>query len=403
MSRVRTKNNFTEMKINQHLFDWKQIVSCKFPNLSLPQVNGLATWSFGMVMTQSSSLSKVSALIAKVNAESENTVRQRLKEWYKSGAAKTRPGNKRASIEVESCFSFLLKWVVDLLPGDNQELPIAIDATNISQNFTVLSINVLYRRCAIAVAWKVVKGTERGSWKPHWKKLFQALKEIVPQHYLVIVSVDRGLYADWLFQEIVALGWHPFLRINHQGQYHTQGSDLWQPLTTVVSRENRNWSGKITCFKSNPLDCTLLARWDDDYADPWLVLTDLNPTGADVSWYGFRSWIECSYRDFKSDGWKWHKTRLRQPDRAERHWLAMSVAMLWMLTLGGKEEISSNKQLIGDRFPHSQTSSAPSLSCFVHGLLTVIAQLLNNKSLSIDRLFPLPFNHFNDLASANSS
>ena len=124
---------------------------------------------------------------------------------------KTRPGNKRASIEVQNCFGDLLRWIIDLLPKMNRELPMAIDATNIGQNFTVLSINVLYRRCAIPVAWKVVKGTERGSWKSHWKKLFQALKEIVPQHYLVIVSADRGLYADWLFQEIVALGWHPFL------------------------------------------------------------------------------------------------------------------------------------------------------------------------------------------------
>lgn len=167
MSRVRTKSNFTEMKLNQHLKDWKQIVSCRFPDLSLPQVNGLATWSFGMVMTQSSSLSRVSTLIAKINAESENTVRQRLKEWYKSGTAlahslapfvgarslaKTRPGNKRASIEVESCFGSLLKWVINLLPQSNRELPMAIDATNIGQNFTVLSINVLYRRCAIPVA-----------------------------------------------------------------------------------------------------------------------------------------------------------------------------------------------------------------------------------------------------------
>ena len=86
MSRVRTKNNFTEMKINQHLKDWKQIISYRFPELSLPQVNGLATWSFGMVMTQSSSLSQVSSLIAKINIEQENTLRQRLKEWYKSRA-----------------------------------------------------------------------------------------------------------------------------------------------------------------------------------------------------------------------------------------------------------------------------------------------------------------------------
>ena len=55
-------------------------------------------------------------------------------------------------IEVTKCFSSLLRWVIDLLPQTNQELLIALDATNIGQNFTVLSINVLYRRCAIPVA-----------------------------------------------------------------------------------------------------------------------------------------------------------------------------------------------------------------------------------------------------------
>ena len=313
--------------------------------------------------------------------------------------AKTRPGNKRASIEIIKCFGYLLKWVVDLLPQTNQELPIAMDATNIGQNFTVLSINVLYRRCAIPIAWKVVTGTSKGSWKPYWIELFQALKEIVPKHYLVIVSADRGLYADWLFQEIVTLGWHPFLRINHQGQYRTWDSNLWQPLATVVSRKNPNWSGRVNCFKSNPLECTLLAQWDDDYADPWLILTDLESINADVSWYGFRSWIECSYRDIKSDGFGWHKTRLRQPDRAERHWLAMSVAMLWIVALGGEQEVANDRELVSDR----SCDSAPSLSCFVNGLLTVLAQLLSGESLFFGRLFPLPFSHFNDLVVVNSS
>ena len=273
----------------------------------------------------------------------------------------------------------------------------------IGQNFTVLSINVLYRRCAIPVAWKIVQGTSKGSWKPYWKELFQSLKDIVPPHYLVIVSADRGLYADWLYREIITLGWHPFLRINHQGQYLAGDSFSWQPLKTIVTHQNSNWSGRVTCFKSNPIDCTLLAQWDDNYADPWLILTDLNPEKADVSWYGFRSWIECSYRDIKSDGWQWQKTRLRQPDRAERHWLAMSVAMLWMVTLGGEEEISSNEQLIYDRTVLCKTTTNSSLSCFVNGLLTVVAQLLNGQSLLFGRLFPLPLNHFNDLAFSNSS
>ena len=140
------------MKPNRHLFDWQKIVSSKFPSLSLPQIRGLATWSFGMVMTGSSSLSKVSLLIAEANGESENTARQRLKEWYKSGQDKGKFGHKRASLEVKGCFASLLSWIIDLLPENNRELALAMDATNIGQDFTVLSINVLYRRCAIPVA-----------------------------------------------------------------------------------------------------------------------------------------------------------------------------------------------------------------------------------------------------------
>lgn len=130
------------MKLNRHLKDWKQILSLRFPQLSLPQVSGLATWSFGMVMTKSNSLTKVSTLIAKINQEKYNTVSQRLKECYKEGKEKAKKGNKRVSLEVKDCFASLLKWIVDLLPQSNQELPMALDATSIGQNIVVFSINV---------------------------------------------------------------------------------------------------------------------------------------------------------------------------------------------------------------------------------------------------------------------
>ncbi|MEQ9544388.1 MAG: hypothetical protein RIK85_00040, partial [Marinobacter sp.] len=68
--------------------DWSKIVSSHFPDLSLPEVIGLATWSFGMVMTGSSSLTRVSEFIAKINGEKSNTVRQRLKEWYQDSKGK---------------------------------------------------------------------------------------------------------------------------------------------------------------------------------------------------------------------------------------------------------------------------------------------------------------------------
>jgi hypothetical protein len=49
-----------------------------------------------------------------------------------------------------------------------------------------------------------------------------------------------------------------------------------------------SWSGEISCFKTNPIDCTLLARWDEGYTDPWLILTNFPPQQSDVTWYSLR-------------------------------------------------------------------------------------------------------------------
>jgi hypothetical protein len=51
-------------------------------------------------------------------------------------------------------------------PEERQELALALDATTLGQRFTVLCVRVLVRGCAIAVAWKVLAYTQKGSWQP---------------------------------------------------------------------------------------------------------------------------------------------------------------------------------------------------------------------------------------------
>ena len=80
--------------------------------------------------------------------------------------------------------------------------------------------------------------------------------------------------------------------------------------------------------------------------------------------------------------------------------------MLWIVALGGEQEVANDRELIGNceaSRRHRSFDSAPSLSCFVNGLLTILAQLLSGKSLSFGRLLPSPFSHFNDLVVVNSS
>ncbi len=88
-----------------------------------------------------------------------------------------------------------------------------------------------------------------------------------------------------------------------------------------------------------PIQATLLARWDEGYQDPWLILTDFSPLEGNCEWYGTRCWIECGYRENKSDGWLWQNTRMRDPNRADRHWLAMAISTLWMVSLGSKPDV----------------------------------------------------------------
>jgi hypothetical protein len=92
-----------------------------------------------------------------------------------------------------------------------------MDATTLGQRLTVLCESWLYRGCAIPIAWKMVCTQEKGAWEPYWKALFSALQGSVPTDWTVIVLADRGMSAPWLFQHLVQLGWHPFLR---RAPYH---------------------------------------------------------------------------------------------------------------------------------------------------------------------------------------
>lgn len=277
-----------------------------------------------MVVANSCGLTTVSVSLAAMFGLKENTMRQRLREWYKDASSKK--GAKRAEFDVTTCFAPLVRWVLSWWTEDESRLALALDATTLGERFTVLAVCLVYRGGAIPVAWAVVTATAKGSWKPHWLSLVTHLESSVPPDWFVIVLADRGLYARWLYERIVQAGWHPFLRINKGGTYRRQSESGYRPLATVIPSIGHTWCGEVTCFKTNPLQGTLLACWTEGHKEPWLIVTDLAPNQADVFWYGLRMWIECGFKQTKRAGWQWQATRMQESTRAARFWLAMAVA-----------------------------------------------------------------------------
>lgn len=318
------------------LYQWNEVVAKRFPHLSKPMAACLALWSLGMILAGSCSLTAVAWAWQPILKEKFYTLRERLRDLYREAPAKAGP--KRCQLELQTCWAPWLSWVLEGWHG--RQLAVALDATTLGQRFTVLAVSVLYRGCAVPVAWKILRATEAHAWQPEWQALLGHFRQVVPPDWQVIVLADRGLYAKWLFQAITALGWHPLLRINTQGLFRPEGWYHWTPLKERVTQVGQRWQGRGTAFKNAPgqLACTLLACWDEGYAEPWLVVTDLPPQAADVCWYGLRAWIEQGFKRMKRGGWQWQYTRMQDPERAERQWLAMALATWWLLSVGGEAD-----------------------------------------------------------------
>jgi hypothetical protein len=381
------------------LSQWQQTVSRQMPHRSKPQALVLALWSFGMALAQSCGITSVVAAIAPLVGREEATVRQHVREWCDEAArnAGAKRGGKRQALDVTTWFVPLLRWVLAWWPPAESRVALAMDARTLGQRFTVLAISRISRGCAIPMAWVVLPATAKGAWRPHWEQRFTLLQPGAPTGWTVIVMADRGLYAQWRYRHIQALGWRPFLRINGGGNYRPEGAAAFRPLAQAVHQGKPGWSGRVTCCSSPEaqLAGTLLARWDDGHTDPWLILTDLAPEQADVAWHRLRPIIECGFKDIKRGGWHWEQTKMTDPARDDRLWLVIAVATLGVVSVGGWAEADGPASMIAvlPAAPvHLSRRTRPRLlSCFRRGVIVIVTTLITTGTLPAARFTPEPW------------
>lgn len=162
------------------------------------------------------------------------------------------------------------------------------------------------------------------------------------------------------------------------------------------------WAGVGTAFAGprRRLNCTLLARWEEGYTDPWLVVTDLAPPAGEACWYGLRAWIEQGFKIIKRGGWQGQRTRMTNPERAARLWLTVAVATLWLLSVGGAAEdtipVGTLPPLPAPLWPSPRPRRMTRLrlvSVFRQGWLAIVVAVLNQHRLPLGRFAPEPWPH----------
>jgi hypothetical protein len=379
------------MSRRPELYHWRDDLASHLPGLTPAFVFLLALWSFGMILARRCGLNTVALQLSRLLGDPFANLRQRLREFYKEAPAKAgaQRGIRRRDFDVADCFAPLLAWVLSF--WSSRRLALALDVTNVGERFHVLCLSVVYGGIGIPVAWKILLGNEPDAWHPHWCDLLRRLQPVLGPAWDVVVVSDRGLESARLFREIVGVGWHPLMRAKAAGKFRPAGWVGWYPLAGFVPRVGSRFATRGTAYKTaqEPLVCTLLACWTEGHAEPWLLLTDLPVRAASPCWYAFRSWVEQGFKMLKRGGLQWQNTRMKDPGRAERVWLALAVATLWLVVIGAVLESDERKETLGElprvgEQPGQPVSRAHRL--FALGLAAWVAAAVNGTELPSGKL-----------------
>ena len=362
-----------------------------------PQAAVLALWSFGIVLAHRCTLPAVANLLSPLLRKSFNTVRQRLREWYKDAPDKAGP--HRCELEVTTCFASLLAWALKNWPSPRVAL--ALDATTLADRLTVLSLSLVYRGTAIPVAWKVLRGNTPQAWEPEWRALLHWFAGQVDRPWTVIVMTDRGLYAGWLFQEIVALGWHPMMRVTCLGKFRPEGWTKPQEFGRFVPRPGRAWQGagsrSPASRSAGGLHAVgLLGR----RVRGSLVHPDRPaPAGGRCGLVRPADVDRARLRAVQVDGLALAEDADHRPKMAGRMWLALALATFWVIAVGGEHDHDQGRQETMPGLPATDVRKRgpePSpggrlVSVLNQGIAVVLALLIEGRFPRPETWYPKPW------------
>jgi hypothetical protein len=385
------------MSRRPELYSWTQQLASRFPGLPPVLVALLALWSLGLLLARCCGLSTVACFLGELLGQHDNTVRQRLREFYLEPQAKAgaRRGCRRTGLEVTGCFAPLLRWVLSYWPC--RRLALALDVTNLGDRFHVLCVSALYGGIGLPVAWAVLPANHKDAWHPHWCRLLGLVRPAVPPGWTVVVLTDRGLESARLFTAVVGVGWHPLMRVKAGGKFRPAGWARWYTFGSLVPHVGARFAAVGLAYKNadTPLGCALLGCWEGGHDEAWLLLTDLPVAAASPCWYAFRAWIEQGFKVIKGGALQWQHTRMAQAGRAERLWLAIAVAVLWLVVIGAVVEGDRRRETLGKtrgrKAAARQRAVVRRHRLFVLGLARWLAAQLRGEALPEGRLAPQPW------------
>jgi hypothetical protein len=309
------------MNQSQVLYHWRRAIANALSFLSKPHVKVLAAFSLGVALARNCALHTVAEKLFSLGKA--DTVERRLQELLANPKLKWKKG----------CTD-LSRWVLSSLSPLPKTFVLLVDEVALQQHLKVMVVALAYRGRAIPLAWWCY---HQEKWPMGQVKLINTLlgwvAKALPEGATVLVETDRGIgTSPALVRALNKRHWFYLLRVQSSVRLCLEDGRTIS-FESVVSKPGQRWSQDVYAFKkAGWLQCRALAWWGPGYKEPWLLLTNYPAAQADD--YGYRMWEELGFRDLKSSGFQWHRSRVRDPEHANRLWLVMALAYAWVVSFG---------------------------------------------------------------------
>jgi hypothetical protein len=304
------------------VYQWAQMVKARFPSLSKPQAKTLAPFSLGMGIAEGCGLPRVAESLPALGSPA--TVERRLHRFIRN-----------CNLDWRAACKDLMVWVMGKQSAGSLVV-LLVDETYQKGRLRSMVVSVACEGRAVPLEWWCYRPKE---WPARQVEVIRTLLERVacamPAGAQVLVEADRGIgTSPELLRMIEQMGWRYLVRV--QGSVRVVADGGQRAYRDLVCSRGQRFKGRVKAFKkAGWIDCVAVGVWEERQKEPWLLLTNLPE--AEASWYALRWYEECAFRDLKSMGFQWQKSRVWDPERANRLWLVFALAYAWIIRLGRKE------------------------------------------------------------------
>lgn len=223
-------------------------------------------------------------------------------------------------------------WIVLVLESYPAPHPVLlVDETKLSSRLSVMMVSLLTETGAVPLGWRTY---QPGAYPKEGQvevvvRLLEPVRRTLTSRCRPLVLADRGIgTSPALIRRLQALRLDYLLRVQRTTRLRSRGGHD-QALGTLAKR-GRSFRRSGWLFKkAGRLWGHAYLHWGAAYKEAWCLVSnrhDLNP-----ALYASRFYQEMSFRDLKSDGFQWQRSRVWSPVHAD--WLLLILALAYYLVL----------------------------------------------------------------------